>query len=107
MKNVENIMETTFNEPSEFVGTTCVMVESGSMDSLKLRGSFKRLSPEEIWFAKMLRLAQVIQAQETVEAVLKEWKVALLGASWQFEYFEHQQQWRRQGRRGRQGQGHA
>ena len=87
VRSVEHLMETTFNEPSEFVGTTCVLVESGSMDPLKLRGSLKRLSPEEIWFAKMLRLAEVIQDQETDEEVLKEWKVALLGASWQFEYY--------------------
>ena len=89
VKSIEGLMETTFHEPSNFVGTTVILVESANMDPLKLRGSLKRLSPEEIWFAKVLRLAEVLQDQDTDEDTLCEWKVALLGASWQFEYFEN------------------
>ena len=89
VKSVEGLMGTTFKEPSSFVGTTVVLVESESMDPLKLRGSLKRLSPEEIWFAKVLRLAEVLEDPDADEDKLREWKVAMLGASWQFEYFEN------------------
>lgn len=53
-----------------------------------MRGALKRLSPEEPWFAKVLRLGEVIRDGADDETLMR-WKSAMLGASWQFELYEN------------------
>lgn len=86
--NVENLQRTAFAEPNAHVGTTVVLVDSKSMDPNSMRGALKRLSPEEPWLAKVLRLAQVIE-EGADDDTLMQWRVAMLSASWQFELFEN------------------
>ena len=86
-KDLENLMETSFAEPDSYVGTTVVLVDSKTMDPMAQKGALKRLSPEEVWLAKMLRLAQVIKDGADDETLLK-WKASMVGASWQFGYYE-------------------
>ena len=58
------------------------------MNPLAMRGALKRLSPEEPWFAKVLRLGEVIRDGADDETLMR-WKSAMLGASWQFELYEN------------------
>ena len=87
-KGVENPTETSFAEPDSYVGTMVLLFGSGTMVPMPQKGALQRPSPEDVWLAKSLRLAQTIK-DGADDATLVKKKAAMLEASWQFDVYEN------------------
>ena len=51
---IDGVMKSSFMEPEDYVGSTVVMIDSPTFNPMEHKGALKRLSPDEIFFAKIL-----------------------------------------------------
>ena len=81
------LAEHSFQEPGQLTGTSVVVVDSKTYNPLAHKGALRRLSPEEVNFARIVGIHNAIKNNAS-EDKLKRFRLDILNASFQFEYHE-------------------
>ena len=85
--SIFQLAEKSFFEPNQWTGTNVVMVSDLAYNPMEHQGALRRLSPEEVNFARVIGIANAID-REVPKEVLEAFKVDLQCASFQFELHE-------------------
>ena len=85
--SIYQLAENSFKEPNQWTGTNIVLVTDLNFNPLEHQGSLRRLSPEEINFARVIGISMAIDAGAS-EETLRAFKTDLQCASFQFEFHE-------------------
>ncbi len=85
---IDGLNTSTFNEPEDYIGTTVILVPEKKFNPLNHKGGLMRLSPEEMFYAKILRVADIIKTEPANTELLNRWRAAFLNSSFTFELFE-------------------
>ncbi|CAK0905696.1 unnamed protein product [Prorocentrum cordatum] len=85
--SILQLAEKSFFEPKQWTGTNVVMVPDLAYNPMEHQGALRRLSPEEVNFARIIGIANAID-REASKDVLEAFKVDLQSAAFQFELHE-------------------
>lgn len=90
VKGVERMIDQSFQNPNDFVGQTLVWVEGQSFNPLLHLGQLRRISAEESWYAKILRIHGLIQ-EGASDQILEAWKTSIESTPLIFELHSPEQ----------------
>ena len=82
--SILQLAENSFSQPGRWTGLNVVVVNDLEYNPLEHTGNWKRLSPEEVNFARMIGIKNAIDKGASDE-VLKAYKVDLVSSATQFE----------------------
>ena len=85
-KVIHELAATSFSRPGQWGGTNIIWVNNKKFNPLAHKGSLKRLSPEEPNFARIIGIYKAIQENRDDE--LDGWRLDILCAPFQFEYWD-------------------
>lgn len=85
--SIYQLAENSFSEPNQWTGTNVVIVSDLTYNPMDHQGAMRRLSPEEVNFARVIGICNAIDNGADNET-LQQFKVDLQCASFQFELHE-------------------
>jgi hypothetical protein len=87
VRAIEDLVKQSFQNPHDWTKPTIIWRDSPDSDPMKDLGRLKRLSPEEPFFAKVLRIAELIDGGAP-DCELERWRVSLSATPFQFEFHD-------------------
>ena len=85
--SIYQLAENSFSTPNQWTGTNVVLVSDLTYNPMEHQGSLRRLSPEEVNFARVIGICNAIDRNADKDE-LEAFKVDIQCASFQFEYHE-------------------